>query len=68
MAGQAEQKRRAAAVERASERARNLAYREMLEVAEHGDLDLVIGYLQAKLGMTKPLEQIRRELRSERIH
>lgn len=68
MSGQAEQKRRAAAIDRASERARNLAYREILELTEHEDLDLVIGYLQAKLGMTKPSEQIRRELRSERVH
>lgn len=70
MAGQPEQKRRAAAVERAVKRARSTAFREILELTEHDDMDLIKGYCQAELGMTKPLEQVRRELgiKREQVH
>jgi len=68
MAGRPEQARRAAAVAVATKRARNVALREVLALTEHGDLDLIIGFCQAELGMTKPLEEVRRELNRETIH
>lgn len=68
MAGRLEQKRRAAAEQRAAKRARNRALVEVLELAEQGNLDLVVGFCQSELGITKPLEEVRRELREQMIH
>jgi hypothetical protein len=68
MPGQPEQKRRAAAVAVAAKRARSAALREVLALTEHGDLSLIVGFCQAELGMTKPLEEVRRELNRETIH
>jgi len=55
--------RNADVVEKAS---RERALREILEVVGHGDLDLVKGYLQAQLGMTKPFEEVRKRITDKR--
>lgn len=63
MAGRSEQRRREFHVKREVEQ----ELRRIYAMLEHGDVDLLRGYLQFKLGMTTPYEQVRRELR-ERIH
>ena len=68
MAGRPEQIRRAAAVAVAAKRARSIVLREVLALAEHRDLDLIIGFCHAELGMTKPLEEVRQELNRETVH
>ncbi len=41
---------------------RKLTLRELLEIAEHDEPDLVKGYIQGELGMTKSLDEIRERL------
>lgn len=66
MAGRAEQRRREAHTKREVEQKLQRAY----AILESGDLNLLRGYLQSELGMTKPIEEVRRELKEsrERIH
>lgn len=64
MSGRAEQKRRANAVKREVE----TELRRVYVLLEAGDVDLARGYLQTKLGLTKPIEQIRKELKRESVH
>lgn len=64
MAGRSEQKRRAFHVQREVEQ----EFRRLYAILESGDIDLLRGYLQSKLGMTKPFEEVRRELKREHIH
>lgn len=66
MAGRAEQRRRESHVKREVDQ----KFRRALAILESGDLDLLRGYLQSELGMTKPFEEVRRELKEsrERIH
>lgn len=66
MAGRAEQRRREFHVKREVDQKLRRAY----AILESGDLNLLRGYLQSELGMTEPLDQIRRELKEsrERIH
>lgn len=62
MAGRAEQRRREFHVKREVEQELRRAY----AILEQEGPELLRGYLQARLGMTKPLEQVRLELRSSK--
>jgi hypothetical protein len=68
MTGRPEQIRRAAAVIVAEKRARNTALLEVLALAKHNDLDLIVSFCQAQLGTTRPLEEVWQELSDETIH
>lgn len=43
---------------------RNAALHQVLEVAEHGSLDMVKGFIQAQLGMTRPWSEVRKEVKT----
>lgn len=62
MAGRSEQRRREFHVKREVEQ----ELRRIHAMLEHGNVELLHSYLQSKLGITKPLEQVRAELGSKR--